>query len=199
MRRRAQSLPPAETLDPADREAINRQLHDIRRALQLIALCPDPPPELAELADAVAGIDAIVNNRGRQARRARGQVTELSLLIAEVAERFRLAGLARPGQIRLELPPAGIDASIEPAKARRALANLVANALEHGGGRVTVSAGTDRGRPMVTVATSRGRGHAIVGDIAESAGGSFGFSRQKDGTALARLHLAGSGKSPDSA
>jgi signal transduction histidine kinase len=94
----------------------------------------------------------------------------------------------------------------DPVRLSRALDNLLANAIEHGGLRVGVSATTlgsrirlevsDRGTAVVPAsrrhaAAGRGHGLPIVAGIAREHGGRLGVARSESGTvAILELPLA---------
>ena len=100
--------------------------------------------------------------------------------------------LARAHGVGLAIEPAGAVVTGDPLRLTQALANLVANAIEHGGGHVRVACEVAGGRVGVTVAdlgcglpapleqliaaargrrTARGHGLAIAAEIAKRHGG----------------------------
>jgi len=191
------------------RREIDRALHELRRPLQALALAgprgEDPAaPTAAELAlgalddlDAALGGSAVAPARRRVAARA---------LVSSAVERWR-GPAARAGKalaLRWEAGPVSVVA--DPVRLSRALDNLIANAIEHGGLRVSVSAITlgsrirvevsDRGSQIVPARprrAARGRGHGlpIVAGIAREHGGRLGVARSESGTiAILELPLA---------
>jgi signal transduction histidine kinase len=104
--------------------------------------------ELARAGDAVEDLERAARGRGPAQRAERIAV---GVLAAGQVEVWRPVALAA-GR-RLRLGPTARDAVVpgDPRLLRRALANLVANALEHGRGDVTVSARRRGGRVRLEV------------------------------------------------
>ena len=199
------------------REALNRALHELRRPLQALVLASPSsgaevgcsPREQVELAlDALADLDREVNGAGsmRPLRRedARG-------LAAQAVDRWhRQAAL---GGRRLELAWRAGTATVvcDPSRIARALDNLLANALEHGGPRVRLEGTRRAGRLRLVVVDEadpgprrepsgagaggpvrarrrsvdghrhRGHGLRIVAGIAAEHGGRFAICRHERG------------------
>jgi two-component system osmolarity sensor histidine kinase EnvZ len=148
-------------ISPAHRRRLNRALHELRRPLQTLALLdeavgvPATSPQAAtrrglmELAgSALAELDAVVNG-GEPAHELR-RVSCRELVLASL-ERWRPAA-AESGGIRVfwDAGPAPVEG--DPVGMARALDNLIANALEHGGPPLVVTGARVAGRLRITVA-----------------------------------------------
>ncbi|MBS1878747.1 MAG: hypothetical protein JST31_04485 [Actinobacteria bacterium] len=147
------------------RAALNEAVHEVRRPLQVLALTVpgaaglgadlDGPVRMA--ADALARLECEINGGGA-ATSVRVRVQARPLVEAAVGRWQAQAALAN---CRLDLrcrcgTAAVIGSSAELA---RALDNLLANAIEHGGSRVTVTASARRGSLRVLVSDSGRGGH----------------------------------------
>lgn len=119
---------------------LNRALHELRRPLQSISLSIEGrDPDLVcahacleQARGALDDLDAVVNRRALVRHPVR---TALSQVTGALEDRWRCAGVhvvTAPGDER------PIDA--DPVALGAALDNLVANAIEHGGGEVEVRA-----------------------------------------------------------
>jgi len=179
-------------------ELIARACHEVRGPLTAASLALHarargggltPPAAVErELARAAAALqDVAAAGRGRRVRD-RPEPVDLRELLALQAATW--GPVARSLGTDLVVRGRGIDATVRADRVRlaRATANLIANALEHGQGPVTVGA-TDRGdRVRIEVTdvgrgpgtapvafrapgASRGRGLDIVADFAERHGG----------------------------
>ena len=124
--------------------------------------------------------------------RARDRVQALSVesvLEAEAAS-WREVAWAHGCELVLAPAPAGVIVRADARRLSQATGNLIANALEHGAGTVRLGARLDAGRVRIEVSDdgpglsapipalsrprgSRGRGLAIVGEIARRAGGAL--------------------------
>lgn len=192
---------------------LNRALHELRRPLQSISLSIEGhAPDLAcahacleQARGALEQLDATVNRRAlirRPVRTALAQITDA------LEDRWRFAGVRVTG-------PAGdrtIDA--DPVALGAALDNLVANAIDHGGGGVDVCAlvsptavrfevrdgrrgaarsaggGSAEPRPPHTDDPRRGHGLAVAAAAAAEHGGSLvPLARPAGGGAVAALSL----------
>jgi two-component system sensor histidine kinase MtrB len=205
------------------RRALNRALHDLRRPLQALVLLEDgsrpaaaPPTAsrrgLLELAtSALHDLDGAVNGE-EPARTARRFSCRESLLAC--LERWRPLA-ARAGGIRVywDAGPAWIEG--DPARLARALDNLLANAVEHGGPPVVVTGARVAGRIRITIANGvrpgtvtrsiaasshrddprHGHGTEIVAEVAGAHGGRFALCHARDGCVAAlELPLADPGR-----
>jgi signal transduction histidine kinase len=138
------------------RELAARAAHDLRGPLTAARLAlelarrdaaPAPTPDAAALeaadrelvraGDAVEDLERAARGRG-PARQVQG--VAVGALAAGQVEVWRPVALAAGRRLRLGLTVRDAVVPGDPRLLRRALANLVANALEHGEGDVTVSA-----------------------------------------------------------
>jgi signal transduction histidine kinase len=140
-----------------------------------------------ELRRAALALDDLAG--ARRARPARERV-DLARLLAAAADGWRAMADARG--VGLAVQPGRAVVAGDPLRLSQALANLVANAIEHGGGHVRVSSSAGGGRARVEVAdlgrglpapleelvaaargrrTARGHGLAIAAGIARRHGG----------------------------
>lgn len=77
------------------------------------------------------------------------QMTDLNALVREVAQRFEAAAQS----VSLELQPVAVIPA-RPLLLRRALANLLDNAIKYGGGEITVRLYSEAGKVVLTVSDS---------------------------------------------
>jgi signal transduction histidine kinase len=205
------------------RTALNEALHELRRPLQVLALTvpatEQPAPAALQgsvqmAATALERLDREIN--GEPAALARVPIAARSLLDSAVGRwqaRVTLAG----GSLALRWRAGEAVVSGDRCELARALDNLIANAIEHGGPEVVVEAVADAGRLRVAVVDSgrglsaearressapllarltgrrrRGHGLRLVRRAAAAHGGEFRLRSSERGTeALLELPLAG--------
>ncbi len=151
---------------------LNRALHELRRPLQSISLSIEGhDPDLAcaqacleQARGALEALDAVVNRRPLARRPVRTALTEIT---DALEDRWRFAG------VRVTAPEGGRPIDADPVALGAALDNLVANAIEHGGGEVGVRA---LASPTAVRFEVREDGGAAAG-VAGSAGSSRGRDR----------------------
>jgi len=136
--------------------------------------------------------DLAAASRGRRAAEQAAAV-ELGALLGEAGRAWHAMAAARGVALEVEPPPKPVTVHADRLRLAQACANLVANAIEHGGGAVHVrtrTAGDQRARIEVTDGgpglpapigelvsaargrrTRRGHGLALVAGIAERHGG----------------------------
>jgi signal transduction histidine kinase len=186
------------------RRALNRSLHELRRPLQALALCAPAADrargQLESAIDALAGLDREINGGQRPPRRR----IDARTLAEQAVARWRLPALQTGRELRLDWRAGRAEVMCDPAAISRALDNLIANALEHGAGRVRVEGSGRPGCVRVHVANRygplapaggrdprRGHGLGIVRSVAEEHGGRFAACRHRDGaSAVLELPLA---------
>jgi signal transduction histidine kinase len=180
------------------RTALNRAVHELRRPLQALALSVPPGArrQLDAAAAALADLDREING-GRPPVR---DSIEASALAADAVRRWRGPARELGRAVELRWRAGGCRILCEPNAVARAVDNLIANALEHGGGTVRVEgtraaghvrlAVTDEGRSSARSAAvaaqardwRRGHGRAVVAAIAARHGGRFASCAHAGGT-----------------
>jgi signal transduction histidine kinase len=174
---------------------VARAGHEIRGPLCAARLALDGLERTArvdaidlELRRAALALDDLAGaGRGRRGGEQR-QLVDVGRLLHEAAQAWRPLAAAHEADLTVEPPHARALVLADPLRLAQACANLVANALEHGGGRVRVRASTAAGRVRIEVSdagpglpapvpalvaaargrrTQRGHGLAIAASIAE--------------------------------
>jgi signal transduction histidine kinase len=207
------------------RTALNEALHELRRPLQVLALTVPTVERSAPAAlqgsvqmasTALERLDREIN--GEPATLVRVPIVARSLLSSAV-ERWRTQARLAGGSLVLRWDAGEAVLRGDRCELARALDNLVANAIEHGGPEVVVEVVAGAGRLRVAVvdsgrgpsagprrrgwsgliarATGRGRrGHGlrVVRRAVRAHGGGFQLRRSERGTeAMLELPLYGSG------
>ncbi|HZG90764.1 MAG TPA: HAMP domain-containing sensor histidine kinase, partial [Pseudonocardia sp.] len=188
---------------------VSHQLRSRLTALQLrldeLASHPDPSTRreahaALEQAERLSGVLDELLEAARAARAAGAELQDLREALTAVAEEWRPALKAAGRSLRVRLPD-GLLARVTPARLREAVGALVDNALQHGGGTVTVSAraaessllvevaDTGAGVPEelvphvfdrgVSVGSSTGLGLALARALVEADGGRLELSRAR--------------------
>jgi signal transduction histidine kinase len=204
------------------RTALNEALHELRRPLQVLALtvpaAEQPAPAALQgsvqmAATALERLDREIN--GEPAALARVPISARSLLDSAVG-RWQARATMEGGSLALRWRTGEAVVSGDRCELARALDNLIANAIEHGGPEVVVEADADAGRLRVTVVDSgrglsagsrresppplarltgrrrRGHGLRVVRRAAAAHNGEFHLRRSERGTeALFELPLVG--------
>jgi two-component system, OmpR family, sensor histidine kinase MtrB len=186
-------------ITPAHKRALNRALHELRRPLQALVLMEEdsaqpaasPPAAsrrglLEVAASALRDLDGTVNGEAPSREPRRFSCREVALA---ALERWRPVA-ARSGGIRVywDAGPAQVEG--DAARMAQAFDNLLANALEHGGPPVVVTAARVAGRVRITIANGvggrlptgegdprRGHGTEIVSEVATAHRGRFALCR----------------------
>jgi signal transduction histidine kinase len=190
----------------AHKRALNRALHELRRPLQALVLMEEgsgqpaasPPAAsrrgLLEVASsALRDLDGAVNGDAPAREPRRFSCREVVLA---AIERWRPVA-ARSGGIRIywDAGPAPVEG--DAVQMAQALDNLLANALEHGGPPVVLTAAKVAGRLRLTIANGagtrvaggrdprRGHGTEVVSRVAAAHRGRFALCRTGSGCVAA--------------
>lgn len=151
------------------RRTLNERLHELRRPLQAMVLAANPSsatrPEPLELAlAALRDLDREVNGERFELRR---RPVEGRMLAIAAAERWRGRVAAAGRRISVQWRCGEELADVDPVRVAQALDNLIANALEHGDGQITIE-GARRGRRLELAVRDHGaRRPARVRDHAQ--------------------------------
>ena len=194
------------------REALNRALHELRRPLQTLVLRSDDglPDSFELVLGALDDLDREVNGGRRVLAR---RPCSCRAMIEQAVERWRgaAAHASRTLELRWEAGPCEVIA--DPRRIAQSLDNMIANALEHGGLRVAVSASLCPGGVRIVVSDSgrtdrprirprdprRGHGLEVAARVAAEHQGRFFFNHRDDGSiAILELPLYSSGSQPRS-
>jgi two-component system osmolarity sensor histidine kinase EnvZ len=203
-------------ITPGHKRALNRALHELRRPLQALILLEEAsggpaaaPPAgsrrgLLELAiGALRELEGALN--GAEPPRAPQRFLSRDVVLS-CLERWRPMA-ARGGGFRVYWDAGPAPVVGDPARLSQAFDNLIANALEHGGPPLVVTAACVAGRLRITIANGvrgdaaprpadprRGHGTEIVSKVASAHGGRFALCHTGSGCVAAlELPLAESG------
>lgn len=146
----------------------------------------------SELERMRVGLDDLTAARVGRRSRARPVKLPLERVLRGATAGWRPAG--RPMRFRWDAGPAVVHA--DRRRLAQAFSNLLANAVEHGSGRVEVrgSRSGERVRVEISDEGPRGRGLGIAARAVEEAGGVLEVERAADGTTVAvELPLAADG------
>ena len=186
------------------RRSMNEALHELRRPLAGLALAAEGPGAgewIEQLRWALTEVDRRLNGRPRTTVRGPAEARR-----ATVADLLEEAALRWTRFAEVEFAPVEVGFSgrldADGVRLGAALDNLVANALEHGGGPVRVRARRDRRGMRVEVESPgapgdrrrrrdprHGHGLRVAGRIAAEAGGSLIRPRERAGTVSAAVLL----------
>ena len=196
------------------RRGLNERLHEVRRPLQALALAAKPSaegPDPLELAmAALRDLDREVNGGRVEFRR---RPVEARMLAISACERWRARVASAGRRIVVRWQCGDVVANVDPLRVSQALDNLIANALEHGGGPITLEGHHHGDRIDLIVRDSgvmradrvrghkdarRGHGLRITRRLAHGSGGELRMDgRVRDGTVAALvLPLAGDRPEP---
>ncbi len=194
-------------ITPGHKRTLNRALHELRRPLQALLLLEEgdarpgaaPPAAgrrgLLELAtSALCDLDGAVNG-GPPSRHPRRFSCREAVMAS--LERWRVQA-ERAGGVRVywDAGPAMVEG--DAARLGQALDNLLANAIEHGGPPIVMTAARVAGRLRITLANGlrqgiaerspdprRGHGTDVVSEAASAHGGRFALCQTASGCVAA--------------
>jgi signal transduction histidine kinase len=187
--------------------------HELRGPLTAISLGieairrqPAARRRAEALATEVCRMDVAVDDVAAAARgrRARERLASIGLrhLVRGSGEAWKAAAARRGGRVTFDWPAGAASVRADPRRLAQAFGNLLANAIEHGGGEIVVrgrpSSGgfrveiEDRGSGVARTrlrARRRGRGLAIAQRALEGAGGKLGSFDRPGGGRVAVAEL----------
>ncbi len=179
------------------RTTLNRGLHELRRPLQAMALVRSAPGSMELALAALESLDREVNGTG--SRPEPGPVRCRELLESAVS-RCRGRAAVRGAEVRTRWMGGPALVTGDRLALAAALDNLLANAIEHGGSKITIAGSVTNGRLRVAVVDDGGpdrprrrslrHGHGlnVVRNVASDHGGRFALQRSDQG-AVAMLEL----------
>ena len=167
--------------------------HELRGPLQAIALAVDAPaidalgadlrPDIERARMALADLAA-----ARSGRRADADVEPIRLdrLVWRAATASDLAARRAGGGVRLDWSAGPVTIRANRGRLAQALGNLLANAVEHGGGHVrVVGRRTARGVRVEVRDSGRGHGLTIAAKAVRDSGGRITAAKAGTGTSVA--------------
>lgn len=158
--------------------------HELRGPLQAIALAA-PASCAPEIERARLALDDLAAARsGRRAAR-RIEPVRLDRLVWRAATGWDLTARRTGGGVHLDWSAGPVEIRADRGRLGQAVGNLIANAVEHGGGHVRVS-GRRSGRGVRVEVRDEGRGHglAIAAKAVRESGGTLTAARAGEGTAM---------------
>ncbi len=202
--------------DARRRRSLNECLHELRRPLQALALeskeRPSDAPSPLELAlAALRDLDREVNGEAADFCR---RPVEARMLAIAACERWRVRAGAVGRRISVRWRCGEVLADVDPMRVSQALDNLIANALEHGGGPITIEGARYRDRIDLIVRDAggarservrshadprRGHGLRITRTLARGTGGHLRVRSGAGGGTVASLVLRVAPSRPRSA
>jgi signal transduction histidine kinase len=188
--------------DRRRRRSLNERLHELRRPLQALALAAKPaaegdPDPLALALAALRDLDREVNGGAVDLRR---RPIEARMLAIAAAERWRARVAAAGRRIAVRWACGDELADVDPVRVAQALDNLIANALEHGAGPITIEGVRRRGGIELAVRdrgarragrvrerhdARRGHGLRITRSLVQVSGGRLRVRNERRGTVAA--------------
>jgi signal transduction histidine kinase len=158
--------------------------HELRGPLQALALAAPEhcSPELERARIALADLGAA--RSGRRADPATEPI-RLDRLVWRTATASDLAARRVGGGVHLDWSAGPVTVQADRARLTQALSNLLANAVEHGGGQIRVTGRKTKGGIRVEVRDSgRGHGLTIATKAVRECGGTLTAARAGSGTAV---------------
>jgi signal transduction histidine kinase len=159
--------------------------HELRGPLQVIALGADAnlQPELERARIALADLSAARSGRRADAGTER---VRLDRLVWRAATASDLVARRAGGGVHLDWSAGPVTVTANRGRLAQALGNVLANAVEHGGGQVRVTGRrTKRGIRVVIRDSGRGHGLTIAAKAVRDSGGRLSVAKADRGTAVA--------------
>ena len=162
-------------------EGVRRQPAARRRAEALLS-------ELGRMEAAADDVAAAAVGRRSSAK---PRSVELRTVVEQASEAWRAPAARRGGRVLVDWQAGPAHVRADPRRLAQALGNLLANAVEHGGGEVIVRGRRASGGVRVEVADRgrRGRGLVIAERAIADAGGGLGAHERPDGGRVAVAEL----------
>jgi signal transduction histidine kinase len=163
---------------------VARAEHELRGPLQAIALAA-PEACATELDRArIALADLTAARTGRRADAA-AELVRLDRVVWRAAAGWDLAARRAGGGVHLDWSAGPVWVRADRGRLAQAFGNVLANAVEHGGGQVRV-VGRRTGRGIRVEVRDSGRGHGlgIAARAVRASGGSLTATRAGSGTAM---------------
>jgi signal transduction histidine kinase len=159
--------------------------HELRGPLQAIALAA-PDESHADLQRLRIALDDLTAaRRGRRAD-VEPEPVRLDRLVWRAATASDLAARRVGGGVHLDWSAGPVTVHANRGRLAQALGNLLANAIEHGGGQVRViGRRTKRGIRVEVRDSGRGHGLTIAAKAMRDSGGRITAARAGEGTAMA--------------
>jgi signal transduction histidine kinase len=179
--------------------------HELRGPLQAIALAAeadarcgtrtDLDPEIERARIALADLAAARSGRRADAG---AEAVRLDRLVWRAATASDLAARRAGGGVHLDWSAGPVTIRANRGRLAQALGNLLANAVEHGGGHVRVTGRrTKRGIRVEVRDSGRGHGLTIAAKAVRDAGGRLTAAKAGSGTAVAIELPIADGADPD--
>jgi len=161
--------------------------HELRGPLQAIALAAesgaDMRPDLDRARMALADLAAA---RSGSRADADAEAVRLDRLVWRAATASDLAARRVGGGVHLDWSAGPVTIRANRGRLAQALGNLLANAVEHGGGQVrVVGRRTTRGIRVEVRDSGRGHGLEIAAKAVRDSGGTLSAAKAETGTAVA--------------
>ncbi|MGN6588458.1 MAG: sensor histidine kinase [Solirubrobacterales bacterium] len=199
------------------RSVLNEAMHELRRPLQALSLAlpPDSTAADSSLRLATAALERLDGEINGSRLETGKEIVAIQPLLHVAAERWKTYVVLRGRCLQLRIRDAEIFVQGDSVRLAQALDNLINNALEHGGGEVTIEVREDRGGVCLMVRDEgrsgapartmrqgqryargrRGHGLRVVASVAREHGGSFSFRcSQRGSEACLWLPPAGEGE-----
>jgi signal transduction histidine kinase len=197
------------------RSGLNEAVHELRRPLQALSLAlpADSAAAGSSLEMATAALERLDREINGSPLEAGKETIAIHPLLHMAAKRWKTQAVLRGRCLQLRIRDAEIFVQGDSVGLAQALDNLINNALEHGGGGVTIEAREDRGGVRLVVRDEgrsgtppmtsrrrqryeggrRGHGLRVVARVAREHGGSFDL-RCSQRASEARLWLPPAGE-----
>ncbi len=160
--------------------------HELRGPLQTLALALEDDALRSEIERARLALADLAAARSGHRAEAERELVRLDRLVWQAATVSDLAARRSGGGVHLDWSAGPVAVRGDRGRLSQALANLLANAVEHGGGEVrVVGRRTRRGVRVEVRDSGRGHGLTIAAKAVRDSGGRLTAARAGVGTAVA--------------